>query len=160
MKYPLLLLVLSLALAGCSAPPPSQAVDPSPEAPITSAPEGTNFPAADQGTAPSPEPTGEGLSRGNVYITSVELLIRESFPPQIALQVSGDLPTPCHALKAEVSEPNPENTILVTIYSVYDSKKACIQVLKPFTENVSIGTFPNGHYTVVVNGKTVGEFDS
>jgi hypothetical protein len=37
---------------------------------------------------------------------------------------------------------------------------ACIQVLEPFQEQIDLGTFPSGHYSVWLNGEWVGEFDA
>jgi hypothetical protein len=87
-------------------------------------------------------------------------LIRESYPPQITLSLQGNLPTPCHNLRAKISEPDAENKINVEVYTVVDPNMMCTQVLKPFQETVELGTFPNGHYSVFVNGELVGEFDS
>jgi hypothetical protein len=88
------------------------------------------------------------------------LLIRESYPPQIALTISGDLPTPCHQVRAEIALPDAENKIIVDMYTVTDPNMVCTQVLKPFQENIDLGVFPSGHYSVWVNGELAGEFDS
>ncbi|HEX5943175.1 MAG TPA: hypothetical protein VFY66_12900, partial [Anaerolineales bacterium] len=96
----------------------------------------------------------------NVYINEASLIIRESFPPQISLMLVGDLPTPCNQLRVEIGAPDPENKIIVEVYSVVDSSQVCVQVLEPFDESIDLGTFPTGHYTVWVNGEMAGEFDS
>lgn len=108
----------------------------------------------------SPQQNDANLTRGNAYVNKAELLIRESYPPQISLGISGDLPTPCHQLRVIISEPDPENKISADVYSVVDPGKACIQVLEPFQEYIDLGTFPSGHYTLWVNGELAGEFDS
>ena len=95
-----------------------------------------------------------------VFIEEQGLLIRESFPPQIALSLSGNLPTPCHQLHANVTPPDAENKIIIDVYSVTDPTLICTQVLSPFTETVELGTYPSGHYAVWVNGALAGEFDS
>lgn len=107
----------------------------------------------------APKPGDEKLTRGNVFLNEVSIVIRESYPPQVSLSLSGDLPTPCHELRAEISPPNPENKILVDAFSVVDPNIACTQVLKPFQEYINLGTFPPGHYSVWVNGQLAGEFD-
>ena len=61
----------------------------------------------------SPKSGDEQLTRGEAFINEMGLLIRESYPPQIALSVSGDLPTPCHELRAVVAEPDQENKITI-----------------------------------------------
>ena len=100
------------------------------------------------------------MTRSNVYINDASLVIRESYPPQISLSIKGDLPTPCHELRAAVAEPDHDNEIVVDVYSVADSTKVCTQVLEPFEEYIDLGTFPNGHYSVWANGELAGEFDA
>jgi len=108
----------------------------------------------------APQPDEIKLSRGNIFIEEKGLLIRESYPPQIALEISGNLPTPCNLLRAVIAEPDAENKINVDVYTVVDPNMMCTQVLKPFSENMELGTFPSGHYSVWVNGELAGEFDS
>jgi hypothetical protein len=99
----------------------------------------------------------EALTRGEAFVEGTDILILESFPPQYLLQLSGSLPTPCHQLRVEVSEPDEENRILVEVYSLVDPDEVCIQVLEPFEANVPLGSFESGSYTVLVNGEQVGE---
>lgn len=107
-----------------------------------------------------PQPDDVKLSRENIFIEEKGLLVRESYPPQIALEISGNLPTPCHQLRAKIAEPDAENKINMDVYTVVDPNMLCTQVLKPFSENIELGTFPSGHYSVWVNGELAGEFDS
>lgn len=108
----------------------------------------------------SPQNGDIDFTRSDARLEKTELIIRESYPPQISLGMSGDLPTPCHQLRVAINEPDSEKRIMVDVYFVVDPKKSCIQVLKPFQEYVDLGTFPSGHYSVWVNGEQVGEFDS
>lgn len=157
MKFQILLL-LTLLVASCNpieeagALPPDTAVT---RPPLDNMP--TNEPRVN---AFSPKPGDDKLSRGNVHINEKSLVIRESYPPQISLSINGDLPTPCHELRAEIASPDPENKIVVEVYSVVDPDLACTQVLEPFEEFIDLGTFSPGHYTVWVNGELAGEFDS
>jgi hypothetical protein len=131
-----------------------------PDTAVTSPPL-DNMPTKETDENPlSPKPGDANLTRGNVYINEKSLLIRESYPPQISLSINGNLPTPCHELRAEIASPDPEKKILVDVYSVVDPNVACTQVLEPFEEFIDLGTFPGGHYTVWVNGELAGEFDS
>ena len=102
----------------------------------------------------------EGKARGNAYVRDVQLLIMESYPVQVSLSVSGELPTPCHEFRYVVEEPDAENRIFVEVYSVVDPEMICTQVLEPFAENISlpVQNLPDGTYTVYVNGELVGEF--
>ena len=95
--------------------------------------------------------------RGNVYLDSTEIILRESYPVQAALIVRGSLPTPCHELKVDVAQPDDQNRIMVEIYSVTDPDQACIQVLEPFEETVELGSYTRGSFSVWVNGEPVGE---
>lgn len=109
-------------------------------------------------TAMSPLPPG--FEEGPVFINSSDLLIAESYPVQVHLHISGDLPTPCHRFRADVAAPNLENQIQVTAYSVVNPDMMCAQVLQPFDENVSIPMdgAADGNYSVWLNGELVGEF--
>jgi hypothetical protein len=161
MRFRILLLLL-IFVASCTSP--SNTTDePStlpPDTVVTSPPEdsmSTNEPRLNPF---APKPDDEQLIRGTVFINEISLLIRESYPPQIAVPVSGDLPTPCHELRAVIAQPNQENKIMIELYSVVDPNKVCIQVLEPFEAQLELGTFPTGHYSVWVNSQLAGEFDS
>lgn len=156
MKFQTLFLTVLLAAACAPAAEPT----PGPDTAVTSPPAGsapTNEPAADP---LAPRPGDANLTRGEVFLAEASLLIRESYPPQVALALAGELPTPCHQLRAEFNPPDTENRIAVEVYSVVDPEQICIQVLEPFEETLDLGTFPTGHYAVWVNGKLAGEFDS
>lgn len=154
MKQLLIFLLSALLLTGCSAAANS------PDTAVTNPPEGQMTPSTPEVPDYQPLPGDASLTRGNVYINSTELLIRESFPPQVSLSMKGDLPTPCHQLRVRISEPDSENKIYAEVYSIADSKRTCIQALKPFEEYIDLGVFPTGHYTVWINGEKVGEFDT
>ena len=102
----------------------------------------------------------DGKLVGNVYLTEMQLMIMESYPVQVAVSISGDLPTPCNELRYSVAEPDAENQIFIEVYSVSTPDEICIQVLDPFSENISIPVqdLPDGSYTVFVNLELVGEF--
>jgi hypothetical protein len=108
----------------------------------------------------APQPGDADLTRGQVYINEASLIIRESFPPQISVTITGDLPTPCNQLRADIHPPDAENKILVDVYSVVDPDQVCVQVLEPFEESIDLGTYPTGHYTVWLNDQMAGEFDT
>jgi hypothetical protein len=154
MKFRLILFLIFL-IVSCA----PQAT-PGPDTAVTSPPE-NDISTNEPNTNPfAPQPGDADLTRGNIYINESSLVIRESYPPQISLSISGDLPTPCNQLRAEVSPPDQENNIKVDVYTVIDPDKVCIQVLEPFEENIDLGTFPTGHYAVWVNGEKAGDFDS
>ncbi len=88
-----------------------------------------------------------------------ELLIRESYPLQVALLVRGNKPTPCHELIWEVEGPDEEGRIEIALYTLIDPDVVCIQILEPFEEVIELGDYADGHFVVVLNGQVVGEFD-
>lgn len=157
MKYQILLIVALLFASACA---PTIQPSPAPlltEPVITTLATNTSEPMQN---LPLPEPGNTKFTRGNIFIEDSGLVIRESYPPQISLNLSGNLPTPCHQFRADVSAPDADNKINVDVYTVVDPNMMCTQVLKPFTESINLGVFPSGHYTVSVNGESVGEFDS
>lgn len=107
-----------------------------------------------------PKPEDAMLLRSEAYIDSNDLLTLESFPLQFMLNVKGNVPTPCNELRVLVNPPDTENKIYVDVYSVISPDKVCVQTLTPFEVNVSLGSFPTGHYILFVNGSKVTEFDS
>ena len=142
-KWLILYLVLAIITTACLAIPPASTV--------TSIPTGV--------PTMTPPLTGD-FEKGPVYISSSDLLIMESFPVQVALHITGDLPTPCHRFQAEVAKPDAENRIEVTAYSLANPELMCAQVLQPFEESVPIPMdgAPDGTYSVWLNGEEVGEF--
>jgi hypothetical protein len=163
MKRMLFLLFTMLILAACA--PAAQPTDEGvstlhPDTAVTNPAEATppsNEPAANPF---APAPGDVDLTRGNVFIQEATLLIRESYPVQIALDLKGELPTPCNQLRVEVSAPDSNNRIEIDVYSVINPDMMCTQVVEPFEANLNLGSFPTGHYSVYVNGEPVGEFDS
>ncbi|MGB6422595.1 MAG: hypothetical protein WBF05_12225, partial [Anaerolineales bacterium] len=78
---------------------------------------------------------------------------------QFELLVEGALPTPCHELRVEISDPDEQNRIYVEVYSLSKPGEICVQVLESFDENVPLKGFPSGEYSVWVNGEEVGEIN-
>lgn len=155
MKFRVFLFVLFVV--ACAPLPGNPA---SPDTAVTSPPE-DDMPTNEPAVNPlSPKPGDKTLIRGNLFINEASLVIRESDPPQISLSIGGDLPTPCHQLRLEISSPGQENKIVIEAYSVVDPNMMCTQVIKSFQEYIDLGTFPDGHYSVWVNGELAGEFDS
>lgn len=155
------LLTLTLVLAACA--PAADSNDapvsyPNVSYPNTSYPNSEENPAAMPIQDYAPQPGDAALTRENVYLESIDLLTLESFPLQFMLQLKGNLPTPCNALRVVVSPPDADNKVLVDVYSVIDSNKVCAQVIQPFDVNIPLGSFSAGAYTLWVNGEQVAEF--
>lgn len=104
---------------------------------------------------------GDGQTQiDSVFIESSELLTMESYPLQFSLVLSGYLPDPCHHLRYTVNPPDENNKINIEVYSIADSSNACIQVVAPFETAIPLGSYPSDHYTIYLNNKLMGEFDS
>ena len=145
------LVTIVLALLAACGPTPTQ----SPDTPVDSGDSPNSLPPIY-----APRPGDDQLQRGEVFDVTAELLAMESFPVQYAVILRGNLPTPCHELRVIVHEPDADNRIQLETYSVTDPARICVQMLQPFEQNVYLGSFPSGHYTVWVNGEQVTEFDA
>jgi len=150
MKRILIVLLTLTLLAACGPVTPL-----SPDTPV------------DSGTSPdglpsiyAPRPGDDQLVRGNIYIDSVEMLAMESFPVQFSVTLKGGLPTPCNEIRVVYHEPDAENRINLDVYSVIAPGSICADMIQPFEQGVALGSFPAGHYTVLVNGEKMAEFDA
>ena len=146
------LIVMFFALSACT----PAATEPGMDEPVTNE---TAMPQPSE-PIPTPSPVDSNPVRGNAYLDSAELLTLESFPLQFTLVLKGNLPTPCHQLRVSVSTPDGNNKILVEVYSLSSPDAICAQVLQPFSQNIPLGSFPSGHYTLWVNGEQVAEFEA
>jgi hypothetical protein len=167
------LLILALLLAACAqaapaltdptdtAQPATQPVE-NPVGPVDETPTPA-YPGPDQpvemptDTKPDqtagyePRPGDEQLDRGSVFVEAFDILTLESYPPQFMLHLSGNLPTPCHELRAVVSGPGKGSRINVELYSLSDPDMICIQVLAPFEASIPLGSYTEGSYLVTLN---------
>ena len=89
---------------------------------------------------------------GLALVDEIDILILESFPVQINVIASGNLPNPCTEI-SEVLQEKEGNTFFITI-KTYRSPGFCIQVIVPFEEIIPLEVYglPAGSYTVDVNG--------
>jgi len=149
---------------GAASPPtfatPADSSSPTPEPDPANPP----LPQATSASLPAPDyaprPGDEVLARAGVYLDSATLVVQGSSPAQFSLALKGNLPTPCHELRVKVDPPDTTNRIMLEVYSLTDPTKMCAEVLKPFEQEIDLGPFPTGHYSVFVNDRQVGEFDA
>jgi hypothetical protein len=87
-----------------------------------------------------------------------KVVVMESYPMQVDVIVRGDVPSPCHDIHYEVAEPNEKYEIHIEVWSIVDPGVTCAALLEAFEEQIRIGDFTEGGYTVWVNGVQVGEF--
>jgi len=106
-----------------------------------------------------PPPGSQGMMRGHAFPDVMELNVEPGTPAKVSLLIKGDLPTPCHILQLDMAAPDSENRIQIEVYSLVDPNKMCAQVLVPFEQELILGSFSGGKYSVWVNAQKVGEFD-
>jgi hypothetical protein len=162
-KVALALILIAVLLAACAVPgaapqpttAPGGSTTQDPSQPVSS---DDPTPTGEAPRSPlDPIPGEENMVRGQVDIASSEVVLLESFPVQVRLNLKGALPTPCHQLRAEVSGPDDQKQIEVEVYSLVDPEEVCIQMLEPFETGINLGSFPSGTYSVWVNGEKVGD---
>ena len=131
---------------------------PSPDAPVSSGGGG----GSPIDSIYAPQPGDDKLVRGNVFLEweSSELLIMESFPIQVTALLRGNLPDPCHQLRAVVTVDEEKKRVDIEVYSLAQSGVACITVLEPFEASVPLGSFSGGSYSVYANGEMLGTFEA
>ncbi len=118
----------------------------SPEAPSTGKP-GTGPTQPGQGQ--TPDQNGPGL----LTVSKVDVLILESFPPQIVAKVEGWLPDGCSEV-GDITQQRDGFAIDVTITIRRLSTGACIAIAPQVSRNIRLnGSFAeSGAYAVRVNG--------
>jgi hypothetical protein len=109
-----------------------------------------------------PQAGDKEMQRDNITIDSSSLSLAKSLPPQVMLSFAYFPPTPCHELRVEVSKPDLQNQINVNTYTVVKKDTACVlmALATPLQASLNLGSFPSGHYSLLLNGAVVGEFDS
>ena len=110
------------------------------------------------GSIPEPRPPIGGNVDGEVWITSADLRIMESYPIQVMLDVSGDKPTACHEI-FWTAEDDGEH-IDIAMISQIAPDQVCAQVIEPFTIAVPLGSWAEESREVRLNGEVVGSFES
>ena len=110
------------------------------------------------GSIPEPRPPVDGSVDGEVFVGTADLRIMESFPIQVALDVSGDKPTPCHEIFWTVDDDG--EVIAIDMISQIAADLQCTDVLEPFAIVVPLGSWADESREVTLNGELVGSFDS
>jgi len=107
----------------------------------------------------SPQPEDGDFVKGKVYLKSTEIKLVKNDPSQSEVVLKGNLPTPCHDLRAIVGLPERNNRISIELYSLVSPDAICTQELKAFYVNLPLGSLAEGHYILFVNGSKKVEFD-
>jgi len=151
----ILLLLLLLALVACtpSGGEPAASDNPATETPNLDAPVSSDDPTA----TPAPEETVdlENVTIDEATVESIEILILESFPVQVHVNVTGYLGDGCTTLN-DIETTQEGDTFLVHITTQRPTEAMCTQQLVGFEESVALDVegLPAGTYTVDVNGVT------
>ncbi|MYE89799.1 hypothetical protein F4X33_12465 [Candidatus Poribacteria bacterium] len=97
------------------------------------------------------EPLAEdGVSIADMPIGKIEVLLAESDPVQVTVEVHGWLPDSC-TTHHETHLTQEGNTITIQITTTRPKDFACATVVTEYQERVFIGTLPAGDYIVIVN---------
>lgn len=105
---------------------------------------------------PSPSPTYRTKIE-LAPIDNLELIIRESFPPQYAIKITSGLPSGCHQFHKAEPDGWRANTLVIRVTNLApDDPDVACDTLYRFVESViELGTdfVPRERYAVEVNGK-------
>ena len=110
------------------------------------------------GSIPEPRPPIEGSVDGEVTVTGADVRIMESFPVQVALDVTGEKPTPCHEIFWTVEDDG--DVIEIEMISQVASEQVCAEVIEPFTIAVPLGSWAGESREIQLNGEIVGSFET
>ena len=112
------------------------------------------------GTPTPVQSSGAGTATGDVItgqapVDSVEVVMLESFPVQVQLNVKGNLPDSCTTLD-QVNQSRDGNTFNVTIITKRPAGAMCATVVTPYEKNIplDVAGLKAGTYTVNVNNAT------
>lgn len=110
----------------------------------------------------APQASDSNLMAGDITIDSASVFLSKSQPPQLMVNFAYYQPTPCYQLRVEISGPDSENHIALKAYAVAEKDKACtlMALATPLQASLNLGSFPSGHYVVILNDNQIGEFDS
>ena len=92
-------------------------------------------------------------SRNPANVTTVGFQVMESWPMQVIVTISGDLPTPCHEVWWEATVDGKTYDIQVWGVDPMDDTD-CAPAFEPFTEHIPLGGgFINDDYMMIINGE-------
>ncbi|MBC8170645.1 MAG: hypothetical protein H7X77_03200 [Anaerolineae bacterium] len=94
------------------------------------------------------------LIRADTLIDSAEVLVMESFPPQLMLNVKGYQPDGCN-YPVQVEQTREGNTIKVHIFREMPMDIMCTMIVVSYEAAIPLGSFDPGEYTIDVNGVIV-----
>lgn len=84
-------------------------------------------------------------------VRKVTVLIAESLPVQVTVEVIGYLPDGC-TTRHETKQSREGNTVTIQMTMKRSEDKICTKVVTDIREQIYIGTFAPGNYHLIVNG--------
>ncbi len=136
LSIPILVLTLSVVmLAACQ---PDPVIEPEPETPVSSN-EPISSPEPPVSTNdPIREPISKDLDglQQSVYVDEFQILILESFPVQVRVNVVGNLPDGCTSIVGSKGEMIDESTFQLSIFTKRPADMMCTMALVPFEESI------------------------
>ncbi|MFO7741814.1 MAG: DUF333 domain-containing protein [Anaerolineae bacterium] len=98
---------------------------------------------------------GQNGEPGKAQIDEVNIQILESFPVQVEVLITGNLPDGCTEIdRVDQRFESEKDTFWIEVATVRTTEDPCTEALVPFEETVSLDVYglPAGTYTVDVNG--------
>jgi inhibitor of cysteine peptidase len=86
-----------------------------------------------------------------VNVETVDVLLAESYPVQVFVEVTGYLPDPCWEAQEPVTEQN-GNRVDIEILAERKVDEVCPQVIEEYRTTIELGTLEPGEWVVSVNG--------
>jgi inhibitor of cysteine peptidase len=94
---------------------------------------------------------GTGMFKSYTVIENVDVLILESFPMQLHLQVTGHQPDGCE-VPVTIEQRREGNEVFVDVYREMSAAMACPAMVIPYEGKIALeGGFESGTYTIHVN---------
>jgi hypothetical protein len=111
-----------------------------------------------QGQMPEDSLPPLGWMEGPYFVDGADLVIMESFPIQVRLDVTGTVPTPCNDPFWRITDDG--STLSVELFTATAPDIACSQVIDERNVQIPLGSWAGESRTVELNGEVVGEFES
>jgi len=140
----LLLNACQVSLDGIGAPVPTNTPVSLPE-PIPG-----DLPVSSETPSVPPKPGGWNSFQQQAIVDQIQINVMESFPLQVSVTVTGNLPDGCTTLEEIQALQVDEHTFEIRVFTNRMIDALCTQALVPFEENVQLDVYklPAGTYTV------------
>ncbi|HEY1409196.1 MAG TPA: NBR1-Ig-like domain-containing protein [Promineifilum sp.] len=121
----------------------------------TGGPETATTPTSDAAAAPTATSASSEPARGQAVVNAIDVQILESFPVQVHVVATGELPDSCTEIDEVISQ-RTDQTFRVAVTTIRQPSQVCTQALVPFEEVIplDVAGLEAGTYEVSVNGVT------